>query len=79
MPPPATADGLEYWDINQVLDHRDTKQRGREYLVSWVGFPQDQNSWEPESGLGLAASPVEEYQLRHNLPLRPPPAFHENA
>lgn len=47
-------DGEAYFEIERVLDHRINK-RGRrvfrEYLVKWLGYGSEHNSWEPESSL----------------------------
>ena len=57
-PPPqvqADSNGDEEWKVERILAQR---KRGRtsEYLVAWVGYPPEENTWEPRAGLvGLDA------------------------
>jgi hypothetical protein len=53
-PPPDILEGEEYFRIDRILDHRITK-RGRkkshEYLVKWLGYGPEHDTWEPEEGV----------------------------
>jgi hypothetical protein len=53
-PVPIMIDGDLEFEVEHVLLHRDVK-RGkrstREYLVKWLGYGQEHNSWEPDSGM----------------------------
>jgi hypothetical protein len=33
------------YEIEAILDHRDHHQRGREYLVHWLGYPSSDDEW----------------------------------
>ncbi|CAB9523772.1 unknown protein [Seminavis robusta] len=41
----------EYWDFDKILDHKWSKQPGRQgkidVKVKWSGFPEDEATWEP--------------------------------
>jgi hypothetical protein len=56
QPPPVPVeieDDLEY-EVEQVLLHRDVrsgKRSRREYLVKWLGYGPEHNSWEHVSGM----------------------------
>jgi hypothetical protein len=42
----------EFWQIDEVLRHRIVrrgKKRVKEYLVKWFGYPEEYNSWVPET------------------------------
>lgn len=53
-PPIELEDSLEY-EVERILDHREVK-RGhnrirKEFLVKWLGYGPEHNTWEPESNL----------------------------
>ena len=37
--------------IEAVIGHRRVDE-GTEYLVKWVGYGEDETTWEPRSGVG---------------------------
>ncbi|KAF3069645.1 putative heterochromatin protein 1 protein [Daldinia childiae] len=39
------------WQVDKIVATRKNKTRGTEYLVKWAGFPDDENTWEPEGNL----------------------------
>ncbi|KAI0853501.1 CHRromatin Organization modifier domain-containing protein [Daldinia vernicosa] len=39
------------WQVDKIVGIRKNKTRGTEYLVKWAGFPDDENTWEPEGNL----------------------------
>lgn len=47
VPPIVLEDG-EHFEVEAILDRR-TNRRRREYLVKWVGYGEEHNSWEPRS------------------------------
>jgi chromodomain protein Y len=50
---PLKPDSLEY-EVERVLGHREVK-RGKqirnEFLVKWLGYEHEHNTWEPEKHL----------------------------
>lgn len=54
-PMPIDVDGEVEYEVEQVIAHRDTKigkrRTRREYLIKWLGYGHEHNSWEPESGM----------------------------
>ena len=50
-PPPPTIedDHLEY-DVEAILDVKRVG-RGVKYLVKWLGYPVEENTWEPRQNL----------------------------
>jgi hypothetical protein len=52
QPPPAPllVDGELEFEVEQILQHREVK-RGKQikiqYLVKWLGYPPEHNTWEP--------------------------------
>ena len=53
QPPPPTLflDGDEQYDIDSVLAVRQSSKRRREFLVKWLGYGPEHNTWEPEGNL----------------------------
>ena len=54
-PPPILIEGEEEFEVDRILDHRDRKLRkkgsARQFLVKWLGYGPEHNSWEPEKNL----------------------------
>jgi hypothetical protein len=80
-PPVMTPKGVEY-EVEEVLDSR--MRRGQlQYLVKWVGYPREENSWVPERNMQNAKRKIQEFHERfpaaprrigyifHRLPFRP--------
>jgi hypothetical protein len=55
QPPPAPieCDGEAEYVIQEILDHRPPQKPGaeREFLVKWVNYGPEHDSWEPEGNL----------------------------
>lgn len=66
QPPPAPIeieDSLEY-EVERVLEHREVKrgkQVRKEYLVKWLGYHHEHNTWEPEKHLAHCKDILAEY------------------
>jgi len=61
-PPPIEVDGEQLWKFEDILDDRKARYgRKREYLVKWLGFGHEHNSWEPESSFAHATAHLEAY------------------
>lgn len=68
QPPPLLVeleDGSEWFQVERVCMHREKavgkkkKQVRRSYLIKWLGYGDEHNSWEPENNLTLAC--LQEY------------------
>jgi hypothetical protein len=69
IPPPepiisSVHDEPEY-EIQSIKDHRYTKKGDLEYLVSWVGYPPWEDSWQPSRNLDGAQDTVSSYWNTH--------------
>jgi len=64
-PPVEIANHLEY-EVEAIISHRKRYKRN-EYLVHWVGYGEDQRTWEPESALANAKLILETYKNKHKL------------
>lgn len=40
-----------FWQVDRILDVYFKRNGQREFLVSWKGYPNSQNSWEPEENM----------------------------
>lgn len=67
-PPPLVGrDGQERWIVERLVGHRQTN-RSRQYLVRWLGFPKEFDSWEPRQVLVEDVPDlVEDYETQHSL------------
>ena len=79
QPPAVTLmpDGTEEYLVDRVVEHRSRpagKVRGRrkapikEYLVQWLGYGPEHNTWEPEGVLKNARAKVNEYWAQVESP-----------
>jgi hypothetical protein len=52
-PPEAEKDsnGDSLWEVDKILACKRIG-RGKKYLVSWKGYPPEENTWEPRSSIG---------------------------
>lgn len=54
----------ETYDVEDILDHR-MRDGKTEYFVKWLGYPSNQNTWEPENHFD-SLEPIEQYwTLKH--------------
>ena len=66
QPPPPTfvLDGQEEYEVERILAHR---QRGKgnavktEFLIKWLGYAVEHNTWEPEANAQHAPEKLAEY------------------
>ena len=67
-PPPDIIDEEEEYEVDQILDTR-IRKRGRyavrQYLVSWRGYPQEENTWQDEESLDKCSELLSEFRSRH--------------
>jgi hypothetical protein len=47
QPPPIEDFSEDEWEVKEVLAKRETKKKGVEYLIKWLGYDDAENSWEP--------------------------------
>jgi hypothetical protein len=60
--PPDLVEGHEEWEVNSVLASRRTsKKKTLQYLVSWKGFSEAHDSWEPKRNLNNASLKMKEF------------------
>ncbi|KAI8359773.1 hypothetical protein B0O80DRAFT_495269 [Mortierella sp. GBAus27b] len=60
-------DDSNVYEIQQILNHRKAKgKKEMEYLVSWKGYPSEDNSWVPLSDF-TERTMIEEYRKRRGI------------
>lgn len=64
-PPPVEIEGDFYYKVERVIDHR-WRRIGRskpklEFLVKWLGYAHEHDTWEPEINLETASEYVQQY------------------
>src|ERR1700730_287398 len=64
-PPPATIedDHLEY-EVEVILDVKKVG-RGVKYLVKWLGYPVEENTWEHQQNLTNVVLLLQDFFLQH--------------
>jgi hypothetical protein len=69
-PPIITPDKEEEFEVEEILDSRIVRRK-LQYLVKWIGYGPEDNSWEPAGKVENAQEAVEAFHRCH--PRRPWP------
>jgi len=64
-PEPIEIDGEEEWEVEKILDLRETKA-GRQFLVRWKGYSEADDSWEPAEHLLHAGEKLDAFWKSRN-------------
>ena len=68
--PPDQIKGEDEWEVDKILDTRVFgHKRKKQYLVSWMGYPQLENSWINKEDLN-ANELLVEFNSKHKGPKR---------
>jgi hypothetical protein len=51
------------FEVEKILDHRGN-QHSREYLIKWKGYPDAENTWEPEPNLQNCKQIIQKYRKK---------------
>jgi hypothetical protein len=62
-PAPEIIDGEEEFEVEEILDRR-VRRNQTQYLVKWVGYPDHDNTWEPESHLANAKDQILRFRFQ---------------
>lgn len=65
-PSPIEVEGDLEYEVECILDHRFYRKR-RQFLIKWLGYSAEHNSWEPETALENASEIVDQYKSTHRL------------
>jgi hypothetical protein len=65
-PPPTLIDGELEYEVERILLHRDKHpvhgyKMKREFLVKWLGYGPEHNTWEPQANLSNCPEMLSEY------------------
>jgi hypothetical protein len=69
-PPPDLIEGEHEYEVEAILASRGKGKR-RRYLIKWKGYPDSENTWEPEENLERAQDLLEIYKSRPPKRKRP--------
>src|SRR5437660_9102126 len=59
-------DGLEDFEVEEIIDSRMHKRK-LQYLIKWVGWGSESNTWEPESHLTNAQEALQAFHAKRIL------------
>lgn len=65
-PSPIEVEGDLEYEVECILNHRFYRKR-RQFLIKWLGYNAEQNSWEPKTALENASEIVDQYKSTHRL------------
>jgi hypothetical protein len=57
-------DGEEAFVVERILKRREARRGRYEYLVKWEGYPNDENTWEPASGMAQCEERMADFLRR---------------
>src|SRR4051812_14318325 len=60
-PPPDVIDDVEEYEVERIIAERKRYNRS-EFLVTWKGYPDSDNTWEPMQNLDNAAEALEHFR-----------------
>ena len=63
-PPPDIINGVEEQEIDEILASRERRNKIK-YLVSWKGYPSEENEWISESNLSNAPDAIRDFHRSH--------------
>jgi hypothetical protein len=63
-PPVMEVDGVPEYEVAAIRDKRTGRGGSCSYLVSWVGYGPEHDTWEPLSHLGNAKEAIAEYEAK---------------
>lgn len=58
------------YSVKEIIGRRLSKTGLREYLVSWVGYPIEQSTWEPLRNLKYVKDMVKSFDIKQRLEKR---------
>jgi hypothetical protein len=65
MPPPDIIEGEAEYEVERIIKHRQFgRTKKRHYLIKWKGYPDSDNTWEPEDNVH-APDLVKQYWQKH--------------
>jgi hypothetical protein len=62
----------EMYDVEEIVDQKKVKGKTF-YLVKWLGYPSDQNTWEPVENLSNIRDMILEWEQRNKVFIENPP------
>lgn len=65
-PPVVYVDGDQEFDVDYIRAHRGSK-RNQEFLVHWMGYTPEHDTWEPAAALRNAPAVVKKYWDQQQL------------
>jgi Chromo (CHRromatin Organisation MOdifier) domain len=60
-PPELDEEGVPLYEVEKILSSRKVR-RGTQYLVKWKGYPELENTWEPEQNLTQALDVLTDFK-----------------
>jgi hypothetical protein len=64
LPAPEMIEGELEFEVEAILSHRFTRGGNLEFLVRWLGYGHDHDTWEPEANCANCPALITEYWSR---------------
>lgn len=68
------------YKVEKILQSRTNKKGNKEYLIKWLGYPYEDNTWEPEKNItDICPSLIKEFEDKFKSRIKQGKEFVDNS